>query len=185
MHNNQLIILLSPHFVFRFYSFGPFFFTPFSLEKLLFLSFGLTFLSQRTIRLSLSRSPFLFFSFPLFCPLFFLPFGIVFIGAGEAGLTLPRLIADHAWGAHASCSATAPSEVANGGVACGSRLLCHLIMRRVGSDFGCNRACGKGEEETRRRKQKKHLSPCCMSKGRRRNSAASKRHYFVFFFKYA
>jgi hypothetical protein len=39
-------------------------------------------------------------------------------------------------GAHVSCTAAVPAEVANGGVACGARLLWHLIMRRVASDSG-------------------------------------------------
>jgi hypothetical protein len=65
-------------------------------------------------------------------------------------------------GVHVTCSATAPTAVANGGVACGTRLLWHLIMRWVASDFG-SKARGrkrKGEE----------------------NSAASKWHHFVPFF---
>jgi hypothetical protein len=38
-------------------------------------------------------------------------------------------------GVHVACSATAPTAMANGGVACGTRLLWHLIMRWVASDF--------------------------------------------------
>jgi hypothetical protein len=47
---------------------------------------------------------------------------VVFIEAGGAGSTLPHPIATHAW-VHVACSATTPTAVANGGVACGTRLL--------------------------------------------------------------
>jgi hypothetical protein len=76
----------------------------------------------------------------------------------------------------------APAVVANGGVAYGARLLGHLIMRWVASDFG-SKARGRRDKG---KKTKKLLFPCCTSRGRRRrNNAALKRHRFVssFFFK--
>jgi hypothetical protein len=75
-------------------------------------------------------------------------------------------------------SATTPTVVANGGVACGSRLLRNIIMRWVAEHMG-----RKGRDKEK--KTKKCLFPCCMSGGRRRrNSATSKRHRFfsLFFF---
>jgi magnesium-transporting ATPase (P-type) len=73
-----------------------------------------------------------------------------------------------------------PGEVANRGVACWARLLCFLIMRRVASSFGSNRARGR-ERKKQGEENKKLLFPCCTSRGRRRrNSAASKRHHFIF-----
>jgi len=90
--------------------------------------------SLNTIGLSLSLGP------PsCFLQFFFL--GSLFIGAGGAGLTLPRPIAAHAWGARLLLWHDA-GRGANGGVACGARLLWHLIMRQVASGFSFNRARG-------------------------------------------
>jgi len=67
-------LFCSPLFSFlpppSFCCFGSFLFTPFFLENLLFLSFGLSFLSQKKLLISLSRSlfPFLFFLPPLSLP---------------------------------------------------------------------------------------------------------------------
>ena len=73
-------------------------------------------------------------------------------------------------------SATTPAVVTNGGVAYGARLLGHLIMRWVASDFG-SKARGRRDKG---KKTKKLLFPYCTSRGRRRrNSAALKRHRFV------
>jgi len=90
--------------------------------------------------LSLSRfpSPFSTTSSSLF---FLPPFGSLFIRVGERGR--PCLVPSQPMhGAHVACSATALTAVANGGVACGARLLWHLIMRWVASDFG-SKACGR------------------------------------------
>jgi len=74
-------------------------------KKMLFLSFGLSFLSQKTAGLSLSVSLPFFLPFTVFFLFFFFPpplyhlFGIIFIGAGGVGSTLPHPIAAHVWGA--------------------------------------------------------------------------------------
>jgi hypothetical protein len=52
-------------------------------------------------------------------------------------------------GVHVAYFATAPTAVANGGVACETRLLWHLIMRWVASDFG---------SKARGRKRKQNFS---------------------------
>jgi len=108
----------------------------------LFLSFFLPFLCL-PLSVSLSISPVFDFycfgsfslntvgftlsvSLPVFCRSFFSSLlfcvWVVFIEAGGVGSTLPHPIATHAW-VHVACSATAPTAVANGGVACGTRLL--------------------------------------------------------------
>ena len=113
-------------------------------------------------------------SLPVFCNFFLLLFflsGRYLLGQGERGrpCLVPSLPMH---GAHVSCSATAPAEVANGGVAYGARLLWHHIMRRVASSFGSNKARGREREEEINEKEQKLIFPCCMSRGRRRRNSA-------------
>jgi hypothetical protein len=83
-------------------------------------------------------------------------------------------------GAHVSCTAAVLAVVANGGVACGARLLWHLIMRRVASDSGL-----KARGRKRQGEENKTSLPLLHVQGRRRrNSVASKRHRFIFFFSF-
>jgi len=58
--------------------------------------------------------------------------------------------------AHVATSTTTPAVVANGGVACGARLLRNIIMRWVAEHVG-----RKGRDKEK--KTKKCLFPCCMS----------------------
>jgi len=81
-------------------------------------------------------------------------------------------------GAHVSCTAAVPAEAANGGVACGARLLWHLIMMRVASDSGL-----KARGRKRQGEENKTSLPLLHVQGKKkRNSAASKRHCFILFF---
>jgi len=68
----------------------------------------------------------------------------------------------------------APAEVANGGVACGARLLCLLIMRRCGwrPVLVLTGHVGSEREEETNGKEQKLLFPCCVSRGRRRRNSA-------------
>jgi hypothetical protein len=136
--------------------------SPFPSRYPLFLCFSVSVVSLSTQSVSLSQFP----PFSVVSLLFFpLRSGAIYRGRGSGVDRAPSHRRVHV--AHVATSATAPSMVANGGVACGARLLGHLIMT------------WEGEEETKRRKQKR-LLPCCMFGGRRRrNSAASKRHRFV------
>jgi hypothetical protein len=60
-------------------------------------------------------------------------------------------------GVHVACSAMAPTAVANGGVACGTQLLWHLILRWVASDFG-SKACGRKRQGKKQGIKKQNLS---------------------------
>ena len=125
-----------------------------------FLCFGCSSLSLgRFLSLSVSlpvccRSLLSFFSFwP--SPSFFCT-RTVFIGAGERERPCPiPLPPMH--GVHVACSAMAPTAVANGGVACGTQLLWHLILRWVASDFG-SKACGRKRQGKKQGIKKQNFS---------------------------
>ena len=160
---------------------------PFSLSKtLMFLSFGLSFLPQKRSD-SLSRSPFLFFSSlpPVFCrfssPFFFLS-GHYLYGQGERGRPCPvPSLPMH--GAHVSCTAVAPAEVANGGVRLRgtTSLSSHHEEVRVASGVGFNRARGERERGRNKRKRTKTYLPLLRVQGKKKEEQCRlKRHCFVF-----
>jgi len=102
-------------------------------------------LSQHCRFLSLGFPPHFLSFFP--SPPFLFCVRVVFIEAGGAGRPCP-IPSPPMHGVHVAYFATAPTAVANGGVACETRLLWHLIMRWVASDFG-SKARGRkrqGEE---------------------------------------
>jgi hypothetical protein len=66
-------------------------------------------------------------------------------------------------GVHVACSATTPTVVANGGVACGTRLLWHLIMRWVVSDFS-----SKARGRKRQGEENKTFLPLLHIQGRKK-----------------
>jgi len=77
-------------------------------------------------------------------------------------------------GAHVSCTTVAPAEVASGGVACGARLLCLLIMRRCGWRPILVLTGHVGSKRGRNKEEKTKLPfPCCTSRGRRRRNNAA------------
>jgi len=136
-----------------------------------FLSFGR--FSLYAVSFSLSVPPF-FCPFSPFFPLLFTFRDSIYKGRGSGVDPAPSHRRVHV--AHVATSTTTPAVVANGGVACGARLLRNIIMRWVAEHVG-----RKGRDKEK--KTKKCLFPCCMSGGRRRrNSAASKQHRFVSFF---
>ena len=131
-----------------------------------------TFSVPFSLPLSLSKNPSVsLFSVSLLLLLFLLCSGSIYRGKGS-GIDLA--LSHHCtWGTQSSCFITTPGEVANGGVACMTRLLCLLIMRRCGWRLVlvvAEHMRGRG-----RNKGKKifFLFPCCTSRGRRRrrNSA--------------